>query len=146
SRKVTDALAEWCKQFGAGGLPVTKIEAGKLATGIAKFLTPVTDELIEKTEAQDGDLLCFGVDSDIMTVNRVLGELRVKLSGDLDLIKPGQWKWLWVIDFPLVEWDKRGSRWHSLHHPFTAPSDEDLDKLESDCSNVKSKAYDLVLN
>lgn len=146
SRKETDALAEWCKQFGAGGLPVTKVEGGKLATGIAKFLAPITDELIQKMEALDGDLICFGVDSKLATVNRVLGELRVKLAGDLNMIEPGQWKWVWVVDFPLVEWDGQAKRWHSLHHPFTAPNDEDLDKLETDTANVKSKAYDLVLN
>ncbi len=146
TRKQTDALAEWVKDFGAGGLPIVKIEASKLATGIAKFLEPVTSSLLEKTGAQDGDLLCFGVDARPAVVHRVLGELRVKLAHDLDMIGPDQWEWLWVIDFPLVEWNEDGKRWDSLHHPFTAPTDEDLDKLESDTAAVKSKAYDLVLN
>jgi aspartyl-tRNA synthetase len=146
SRKQTDALAEWVKQFGAGGLPIVKIEGGKLATGVAKFLEPVTAGLIERTEAQDGDLLCFGVSSKPTVVHRVLGELRVRIAKDLGMIKPGQWKWLWVVDFPLVEWNEEQSRWDSLHHPFTAPAPEDLDKLESDTANVKSRAYDMVLN
>ncbi|MFW6031812.1 MAG: aspartate--tRNA ligase [Phycisphaeraceae bacterium] len=146
SRKETDTLADWVKQFGAGGLPVTKVEGGSVATGIAKFVEPVKDALIERMGAEDGDLICFGVDAKPAVVNRVLGELRIKLAHDLDMIEPGQWEWLWVVDFPLVEWDEGDRRWYSLHHPFTAPADEDMDKLESDPGSVKSKAYDLVLN
>ena len=160
TRKETDALAEWVKQFGAGGLPVTKIDSGKLATGVAKFLEPITAALIERTGAQDGDLLCFGVDPKPATVHRVLGELRVKLAHDLELIDPKRAEWLWVVDFPLVEWSEEKQRWDSLHHPFTAPNDEDLEKLDFSASasggggggdhdtiaSIKSKAYDLVLN
>jgi aspartyl-tRNA synthetase len=150
SRKETDALAEFAKEFGAGGLPTTKVEAGKLSTGIAKFLEPVTDTLIAATDAQDGDLLCFGVDSKPATVHRVLGELRVKLGHDLGLIKQGDWKWVWIVDFPMVEFDDKDGRWYSLHHPFTAPKPEDIDKLDSTdhetIASIKSNAYDLVLN
>mgnify|MGYP002624346093 FL=1 len=146
SRKETDALAEWVKQFGAGGLPTTKIEGGKLATGVAKFLEPITDKLIERTAAQDGDLLCFGVSEKPAVVHRVLGELRVKLGHDLKMIRKGDWKWLWVVDFPMFEWDEQTKRWYSLHHPFTAPDDAGLAMLESDPGMVKSKAYDLVCN
>ena len=146
SRKDTDALAEWVKQFGAGGLPVTKIEQGKAATGIAKFIEPVAAALVEKLGAGDGDLICFGVDARPAIVHRVLGELRVKLARDLKLIQPGRWEWLWVIDFPMVEWNADEKRWDSLHHPFTAPKPDDLDKLESDTASVLSDAYDLVLN
>ena len=146
SRKETDALAEWVKQFGAGGLPVTKVEGGAFATGIAKFIQPVTAAVIEATGAQDGDLLCFGVDSKPATVHRVLGELRVKLAKDLDLIPEGAWNFLWVVDFPAFEYDEDAKRYVALHHPFTAPLDEDVAKLDSDPAAVKSKAYDLVLN
>ncbi len=150
SRKETDALAEFAKEFGAGGLPTTKIEVGKLATGVAKFLEPITDELIAATGAQDGDLLCFGVDSKPDTVHRVLGELRVKLGHDLGLIKEGDWQWVWIVDFPMVEYDDKTKRWKSLHHPFTAPKPEDVDKLGSTdhdtIASIKSNAYDLVLN
>ena len=146
SRKQTDALADWVKQFGAGGLPVTKIEGGKLATGVAKFLEPITAALLERTGASDGDLLCFGVSDKPQVVHRALGELRNKLAADLDLIDRSLWKWLWVVDFPLVEWDENEKRWHSLHHPFTSPTAEDLDKLESDPAAVNSLAYDIVLN
>ncbi len=150
SRKETDALAEFAKQFGAGGLPTTKIENGALSTGVAKFLEPVTAELIATTGAQNGDLLCFGVDKKPSVVHRVLGELRVKLGHDLGLVKPGDWKWTWVVDFPMVEYSDADGRWYSTHHPFTAPKPEDLHKLDATdhatIASIKSNAYDLVLN
>jgi len=146
SRKDADALAEWVKQFGAGGLPVVRVQDGELATGIAKFLAPVADELKQRLELQDGDMVCFGVDARPALVHRVLGELRVKLAHDLDMIPEGQWKWLWVVDFPLVEYSEEDQRWYALHHPFTSPRPEDLDRLESDPGSVLSDAYDLVLN
>lgn len=148
-RSYTDGLADWVKQFGAGGLPVTKVEGGQFTTGIAKFVQPAYDALAQRLEAQDGDLICFGVDAKRETVNRVLGELRVKLARDLELIDTSRWEWLWIVDFPLVEWDEEAGRWHSIHHPFTAPvldDADDLGALERDPANVKSKAYDLVLN
>ncbi len=145
-RKYTDGLAEWVKQFGAGGLPVTKVVDGKFETGIAKFIAPVFDAVCERLEAQNGDLLCFGVDARKVVVDRVLGELRLKIAHDLGLIPEGQWKWLWVVDFPMVEWVEEDRRWYSLHHPFTAPKPEHLDMLESDTANVLTDAYDLVLN
>ncbi|MFW5682695.1 MAG: aspartate--tRNA ligase [Phycisphaeraceae bacterium] len=146
TRKETDALAQWVKQFGAGGLPVTKVEAGSVSTGIAKFVEPIAGELVSELGASDGDLICFGVDKNPATVRRVLGELRVKLAHDLELIEPGQWKWLWVVDFPLVEWDEETKRYYALHHPFTAPHPDDLEKMQSDPASVRSLAYDLVLN
>jgi len=150
TRKQTDALAEWVKQFGAGGLPITKIESGAVATGIGKFIGGISDELIERMSAEDGDLICFGVADKASVVHRVLGELRVKLAHDLELIDENQWEWLWVVDFPMVEWNEEQKRWDSLHHPFTAPNDEDLDKLDSGdhdaIASIKSKAYDMVLN
>jgi aspartyl-tRNA synthetase len=146
SRKETDALAEWVKQFGAGGLPVCKVDDGKLTTGVSKFVQTIADDLITRMEATDGDLICFGVDSKPPTVARVLGELRVKLANDLGMIEPGQWEWVWIVDFPMIEWSPEQKRWDSLHHPFTAPNEEDLPKLDSDPGAVNSQAYDLVLN
>lgn len=146
SRKETDGLAEWCKQFGAGGLPVTKFEGGAMTTGVAKFVEPITAALAKRMDCQDGDLLCFGVSDRASVAQRVLGELRVRLAGDLGMITPGQWAWLWVVDFPLVAWNEGEKRWDSLHHPFTAPADDDLDRLESETGSVRSLAYDLVLN
>ena len=106
----------------------------------------MTEALIAKLEASDGDLICFGVDQNPATVLRVLGELRVKLADDLGLVEEGRWEWLWVVDFPLVEKEEQADRWNSLHHPFTAPRDEDRDKLTSDPASVLSKAYDIILN
>lgn len=146
TRKQTDALAEWAKGFGAGGLAVTKVGADdKFETGVAKFLDKISGAVIGRTGAEQGDLLCFAADTDKI-VTRVLGELRVKLGHDRGLFKEGQWNWLWVVDFPLVEWNEDQERWDSLHHPFTAPCEEDIDKMESDTASVKSLAYDLVLN
>jgi len=150
TRKQTDALAEWVKGFGAGGLPITKVEGGQVSTGIAKFVEPISAALVERLGAEEGDLICFGVDRKPATVNRVLGELRVKLAKDLGLIPKDAWEWVWIVDFPLVEWNDEQNRWDSLHHPFTAPNDKDLAKLESgdrdQIASVRSKAYDLVLN
>ncbi len=146
TRKETDSLAEWAKGFGAKGMAVTKVIAGgQFETGVAKFLTPVAKELIERTGAAEGDLLCFAADS-FKVVHRVLGELRLKLARERNMIPPNTWKWLWVVDFPALEWNEDAKRWDSLHHPFTAPADEDLDKLETDPGNIRSKAYDIVLN
>ncbi|MEQ9461691.1 MAG: aspartate--tRNA ligase [Phycisphaeraceae bacterium] len=146
SRKETDGLAEWVKQFGVGGLPVVKRENGAFSTGIAKFIESIADGLVERLGIEDGDLVCFGVSNKPAIVHRALGELRVRLAKDLGLIRDGQWEWVWVVDFPLVEWDEQAQRYHSLHHPFTSPNPEDLEKLESDAGAVRSLAYDLVLN
>lgn len=150
TRKQTDTLAEWVKQFGAGGLPVAKLENGSFATGVSKFIEPVKAALIERTGAKDGDLLCFGVSAKRNVVHRVLGELRVRIAHEQGLVDKSAWKWLWVIDFPLLEWNEDENRWDSLHHPFTAPADEDLPKVESkdakDIGAIRSLAYDLVLN
>jgi aspartyl-tRNA synthetase len=149
TRKDTDGLAEWAKGFGAKGLAVSKVTAGpgglQLETGIAKFLAGIAGELIARVSAKEGDLVCFAAD-DAKVVHRVLGELRVKLARERGMIREGELKWVWVVDFPAVEWNEGEKRWDSLHHPFTAPLDEDLEKLESDPGSVKSKAYDLVLN
>ncbi len=145
-RSQTDALAEWAKSFGAGGMPVTKVAGGgQFETGIAKFANPVAAELIEATGASEGDLLCFASDKPNV-VARVLGELRCKLAREREMIPPGRYEWVWIVDFPMVEWNEDEQRWDSLHHPFTAPKGEDLDKLESDPGAVRSRAYDIVCN
>ncbi|MEX0885416.1 MAG: aspartate--tRNA ligase [Phycisphaeraceae bacterium] len=149
SRKQTDDLTEWVRQFGAGGLPVARYHKPHgLQTGIAKFIleSKLEEAFAERLGLMDGDLICFSVDRIHSTVNRVLGELRVKLAHDLDMIAADQWKWIWIVDFPLVEWNDEQRRWDSLHHPFTAPTDADVDKIESTPGEVMSKAYDLVLN
>ena len=146
TRKMTDGLAEWSKEFGAKGLAVTKVaEGGKCETGIAKFIEPVAGQLLERMAANPGDLLAFAADN-FTVVHRVLGELRIKLAHERGMINENDWKWLWIVDFPLLGWNEGEKRWDSLHHPFTAPKDEDVDKLESDTGAVLSKAYDLVVN
>ena len=146
TRKVTDGLAEWAKGFGAKGLAVTKLAAGgQFETGIAKFVNPVAEPLIAATGAGAGDLLAFAADQ-ATVVHRVLGELRCKLARERGLIDPGRFEWVWVVDFPLVEWNDDEKRWDSLHHPFTSPCMEDLDRLDSDPPSVCSRAYDIVCN
>ncbi|MGU9956729.1 MAG: amino acid--tRNA ligase-related protein, partial [Arenicellales bacterium WSBS_2016_MAG_OTU3] len=91
-----------------------------------------------------GDLIFFGADK-AKIVNDALGALRVKLGSDLDLLKSA-WQPVWVVDFPLLEYDEDGKRWHALHHPFTSPKPEEIDKLQSHPGEVLSRAYDMVLN
>jgi aspartyl-tRNA synthetase len=147
SRKETDGLAEWSKGFGAKGLAVTKVIAGgALETGVAKFLTPIAGEFLARTKANVGDLICFAADNS-KVVHRVLGELRVKLAKERGMIKDGDWKWLWVVDFPAFEWNADDKRYDSLHHPFTSPRDEDFGKLTMEqAGEVIAKAYDIVCN
>ena len=149
TRKETDALAEWAKGFGAKGLAVTKVTASGLDTGIAKFVQSIAPKLIERLGARDGDLLCFAADRPKI-VHKVLGELRLKMARDLQIKPSTDYAWIWVVDFPLFEWDEEEKRFTSTHHPFTAPLDEDLPKLDSRerevVESVKSKAYDIVVN
>lgn len=149
TRKETDALAEWSKGFGAKGVAVTKVTAGGFDTGVAKFIAPVAEQLIARTGAREGDLLAFAADRP-KVVHKVLGELRLKLAKDMGMEPSTPWAWVWVTDFPLVEFDEEEKKWNATHHPFTSPLDGDLDKLESRdpavLSGLKSKAYDIVLN
>jgi len=149
SRKETDALAEWSKGFGAKGLAVTKVTATGLDTGIAKFVQPIAAKLIERLGAKEGDLLAFAADRP-KVVHRVLGELRLKMAKDLQLEASTDFAWVWVVNFPLFEYDDEEKRFTSTHHPFTAPLDEDLSKLDTRdrelVESVKSKAYDIVVN
>jgi aspartyl-tRNA synthetase len=149
SRKETDALAEWAKGFGAKGLAVTKVTASGLDTGVAKFLAPIAVALVQRTGAKEGDLLCFAADKPKI-VHKVLGELRLKLARDLKITPSTEFAWVWVVNFPLFEYDEEEKRFTSTHHPFTAPLDEDLVKLDSrdraTVESIKSKAYDIVVN
>ena len=120
SRKETDALAEWAKGFGAKGLAVTKVTATGLDTGVAKFLAPIAAKLIERTGAEDGDLLCFAADKPKI-VHKVLGELRLKMARDLKLAPSTEFAWVWVVNFPAFEFDEDGKaifqHASSLHRP-----------------------------
>jgi len=145
-RSQTDALADWAKGFGAGGMPVTKLTAGgQLETGIAKFLAPVSAELIQRSGAKEGDLFCFAADQSARA-RRVLGELRCKLARQRGLVAEGSFEWLWVMDFPLVEWNEDQRRWDALHHPFTSPNVDDWMAHPDEPGRVRSRAYDIVCN
>jgi aspartyl-tRNA synthetase len=148
SRKGLDELAEFVKRYGAKGLAWIKVEADKFTSPIEKFLpAAVQPALRQRLGAQAGDLLLFVADKED-TVCQALGALRQHLATTLKLFDPAKpdYKIAWVYDFPAFVWDDEEKRWSANHHPFTAPMDEDLDKLESDAGSVRAKAYDLVIN
>jgi aspartyl-tRNA synthetase len=150
SRKEIDDYTKFVGIYGAKGLAYIKVNdkaAGRdgLQSPILKFLPDeAVDGIMSRTGAEDGDLIFFGADK-AKIVNEALGALRVKLGEDLGLME-GEWKPLWVVDFPMFEWDEKADRWFSLHHPFTSPKESDLDKLESAPGECYSRAYDMVLN
>lgn len=150
SRKEIDGHTEYVGRYGAKGLAwikVNDVAAGRegLQSPIVKFLPDeVLDEIIKRSGTETGDLLFFGA-GDAKMVNESMGALRVKLGHDLDLVSR-EWKPLWVIDFPMFEWNEREERWDALHHPFTAPNSEDPAVLEANPGESLSRAYDMVLN
>ncbi|MBE0470084.1 MAG: aspartate--tRNA ligase [Methyloprofundus sp.] len=149
SRKDIDAYTKYVSIYGARGLAYIKVNDRDggiegLQSPIVKFApAEVWEAVLEKTGAQTGDLIFFGADKTHI-VNEALGALRVKVGLDLDLLE-GQWKPLWVVDFPMFEWDEKASRWNAIHHPFTAPSCTE-EELKADPGAALSRAYDLVLN
>jgi len=145
TRKLTDGYSEFVKQFRAGGAPVVKCTDKGLETGVARFLEPVADEVIERLGLEPGDTVLFTADR-WSIATKAIGELRNKVARDLDIIDSDQWKFLWVIDFPMFEWNDEQNRWESLHHPFTSPMPDQLDTLRSDPGKCVSAAYDLVVN
>jgi len=145
SRKELDDLTSEAKQLGAKGLVWIKVTAEGLQSPVAKFLTAVQDRLLALTGGTAGDLLLLVADTPVVAAS-VLGRLRVDLARRFRLIPEGRDIFAWVIDFPLVEWNADEKRWDAVHHPFTAPRDEDLALLESDPGKARAKAYDLVLN
>ena len=147
TRKDLDDLTDFATQLGAKGLAWVKMKAdGEWQSPIGKFFTDEERAAISRAmDAVEGDLLFFGADSP-KAVYQVLSELRIELARRLDLLKKDQFNFVWVTDFPLVEYDEKEKRFQALHHPFTAPKEEDADKLETDPASVYSRAYDLVLN
>jgi len=146
SRKELDDLTSEAKQLGAKGLVWIKVTAEGLQSPVAKFLTAVQDRLLALTGGTAGDLLLLVADDAPAVAATVLGRFRVDLARRFRLIPEGRDIFAWVIDFPLVEWNADEKRWDAVHHPFTAPRDEDLALLESDPGKARAKAYDLVLN
>ncbi len=145
SRKKIDACEAVARKSGAGGLATTKCTADGFQTGIAKFLTPIGDELRAQLGAETGDLLAFAAETRPVA-NTVLSEVRLHLGRELDLIDPKQWKCLWVVDFPMFEWDEQRQRWQSSHHPFVMPAEDQLHLLETDPGACVSSSYDYVIN
>lgn len=152
TRKLTDGYAEFVKQFGAGGAPVTKVTAEGFETGIARFIEPITDELKDRMGLEPGDSVVFGADG-YNTCSKALGELRMKVAKDLGLIEEGKWAFLWVVDFPMFEYDEETKRYYALHHPFTAPRADQAETLlgakaedRQTLLGVLSDGYDMVCN
>ncbi|HEU5321315.1 MAG TPA: aspartate--tRNA ligase, partial [Methylomirabilota bacterium] len=145
SRKEADDLVAAAKGLGARGLVWVKVGEGALQSPVARFLEPMRAALLERLHAGAGDLLLLVGDA-MPAAATVLGRLRVDLAQRHGLVPAGQHAVLWVLDFPLVEWSAEERRWQSMHHPFTAPRDEDLPRLETDPGRCLAKAYDLVLD
>lgn len=150
SRKQIDLYAEYVANYGAKGLAYIKVnEVAKGREGLqSPILKNLPDDVIEqimqRTEAQDGDLVFFGSDT-AKVVNDSLAALRVKIGNDLDMLQ-GDWAPLWVVDFPMFEKESGSDNWTSLHHPFTAPKADQTEQLATDPGSVLSRAYDMVLN
>ena len=146
-RKKIDALVEYAKGFGAKGLAyVALAEDGSFKSSFAKFMTD--DEmraLIAAMDGKPGDLLLFAADRDKVVFD-VLGSLRLELARQLDLLKKDDFKFLWVTEFPLLEYSEEEDRYVAMHHPFTMPMDEDIQYIDTDPGRVRAKAYDIVLN
>ena len=146
-RKKIDKLVEFAKGYGAKGLAYVCInEDGTFKSSFSKFMK---DEemaaLVEKMNGKPGDLLLLAADKNKIVWN-VLGALRLKLAEDLEMLDPNQYNFLWITEFPLLEWSDEENRFMAMHHPFTMPMEEDWDKIDSDPGAVRAKAYDIVLN
>ena len=146
-RKKIDALVEYAKGFGAKGLAYVAInEDGTFKSSFAKFMKEEEmNALVAAMDGKPGDLLLFAADKDKVVFD-VLGNLRLELARQLDLLKKDDFKFLWVTEFPLLEYSEEENRFVAMHHPFTMPMDEDLQYLDSDPGRVRAKAYDIVLN
>jgi aspartyl-tRNA synthetase len=150
SRKQIDDYTDFVAIYGAKGLAyikVNELNAGRegLQSPILKFLPDAAIQgILERTKASDGDVIFFGADK-AKVVTEALGALRLKIGEDLKLVQQG-WQPLWVVDFPMFEWDEKENRWFSLHHPFTAPNLTEIAAIEANPGACLSRAYDMVLN
>ena len=146
-RKKIDKLVEFAKGYGAKGLAYLSInEDGTYKSSFAKFMTE--DELkalVDALDGEAGDLLLFAADKNKIVWN-VLGALRLEIAKELDLLDPNQYNFLWVTEFPLLEWSDEENRYMAMHHPFTMPMEEDWENVDTDPGSVRAKAYDIVLN
>lgn len=146
SRKEIDSLVEFVKTYRAKGMAWIIVDENEVRSSISKFFSE--DEmkaLLERTGAEPGDLICFVADRNEVVFDS-LGQLRVEIARRLDILDNKEFKFVWVTEFPLLEYDEEEKRWVAKHHPFTSPMDEDMEYLESDPGRVRAKAYDIVLN
>ena len=146
-RKKIDALVEFAKGFGAKGLAYAAIQAdGTVKSSFAKFMTEEQmAALVKAMDGENGDLLLFAADKNKIVWD-VLGNLRLEIARNLGLLDKNQYNFLWVTEFPLLEWSEEENRYVAMHHPFTMPMEEDLPLLDTDPGKVRAKAYDIVLN
>ena len=148
-RKKIDALTEVAKYYGGKGIAyicVNAAEDGSHKSSFAKFMTEAElNSLISRMGGESGDLLVFAAGK-IETVRTVLCNVRLTLGKELGLIKEGDWKFVWITEFPLFEWSEEEGRFMAMHHPFTAPMEEDWQYIDTDPGRVRAKAYDIVLN
>ena len=146
-RKKIDKLVEFAKGYGAKGLAYLAVnEDGTYKSSFAKFMTEEElAALVAAMDAKPGDLLFFAADKNKIVWN-VLGALRLELAKDLELLDENQYNFLWVTEFPLLEWSDEENRFMAMHHPFTMPMEEDWDQIDSNPGAVRAKAYDIVLN
>ena len=146
-RKKIDKLVDFAKDYGAKGLAYIAIqEDGTIKSSFAKFMTEEqTANLVKAMDGENGDLLLFAADKN-QVVWAVLGALRLELARQMELLDKNVYKFLWVTEFPLLEWNEEQNRFTAMHHPFTMPMDEDIQYLDTDPGRVRAKAYDIVLN
>ena len=146
-RKQIDKIVEMARGNGAKGLPYIQIkEDGSVKCSFAKFVSEEDIQaLVSRMGGEAGDLLFFAADKNGIVWN-VLGALRLKLGEDLGLIDHKQFNFLWIVDFPLLEWSEEENRFMAMHHPFTMPVEEDWERIDTDPGSVRAKAYDIVLN
>jgi len=147
---IEKTLTNFVADYGAKGLAWFKVKRENNATaligGLAKFFSPeLQQQLLQRFDAKDGDLLLFVAGSEA-AANKALAPLRCKLARELKLYDPKRFEFVWVVDFPLFEWNEDEKRYDSLHHPFTCPVEEDLGRLETDPAHIRSQAYDIVVN
>ncbi len=149
---IEKTMTEFVADFGARGLAWFKVGAAEggggleLKSSIAKFFTPSQQQqILSRFNAAEDDLILMVADQ-VETANKALAPLRVRLGKELGLVREGDYRFIWVIDFPLFEWNEGDKRFDSLHHPFTSPVPEDLEKLDTDPGHIRSQAYDLVVN
>ena len=146
SRKTIDALTEYVKTYRAKGLAWWKNLNGEITSSFAKFLSAEENEaIVHALELGENDVALFVADKDAVVFD-ALGALRCEVARRLDMIRPGDYKLLWVTEFPMYEYSEEDGRFYAMHHPFTAPMDEDIPLMDTDPAKVRAKAYDIVIN